>query len=349
MSSLKTFTLMLVCSVLLVTAGCSQSSSEASADEKANNVRQVKVSVVKVQPTPIKDVLLLPGETKPWKDVTLAADRGGRVEWVGPQEGDQVKQGELVAKIEVSALKAVLDNAKANYKMADELYKRRKRLLENRIISQEEFDQSRTNRDVALGAIRQAKVEYEHGFVHSPIDGVANTVYVDPGEFVAQGGAVVDIVNVDKIEIDVSVPELDVRYLKVDQPVMVRVDAFPDTNMGGVVAFVSYKADSATKTFRIKILVDNQDGAIRPGMIARVAFMRRIIPDAIVAPLFAVVDKGGERVVYVEKDGVAHARTVSLGIIDNDSIQITNGLDIGDNLIITGQNDVQEGAKVLVQ
>jgi membrane fusion protein (multidrug efflux system) len=340
---------MLICVVLLFGAGCGRPSSEAGVEAPTNNVRKIKVSVVKVQPAPIKDVLLLPGETKPWQDVLLAADHGGLVEWVGPEEGDQVKKGELVAKIEVSALKATLDNAEANSRMADELYQRRKRLLESEIISQEEFDQSRTNREVALNGVRQARVEYEKGFVHSPIDGVANTVFVDPGEYVAQGGAVAEIVNVDQVEIDVSVPELDVRYLKVDQPVMVRIDAYPDTNIGGVIAFVAYKADPATKTFRIKILVDNQDGTIRPGMIARVALMRRIIPDAIVAPLFAVVDKGGERVVYVEKDGVAHARTVSLGIIEGDSIQITNGLEVGDNLIITGQNDVQEGTEVLVQ
>ena len=317
MNRLRTLSIILmICALLLVMAGCGRQSSQAQAEEETDTVRKVKVSVINVQPTPIKDVLLLPGETKPWKDVVLAADRGGRVEWVGPEEGDRVKQGDLVAKIEVSALKAGLDNAEASFKLADELYQRRKKLLDRKIISQEEFDQSRTNREVALGAIRQAKVEYEQGFVHSSIDGLANTVYVDPGEFVAQGGAVAEVVNVDKIQIDVSVPELDVRYLKVDQPVMVRVDAFPDENIGGVVAFVAYKADPATKTFRVKILVENKDETIRPGMIARVAFMRRIIPDAIVAPLFAVVDKGGERVVYVEKDGVAIARTVSLGIIE---------------------------------
>jgi len=81
-------------------------------------------------------------------------------------------------------------------------------------------------------------------------------------------------------------------------------------------------------------------------MIARVAFLRRTIPDALIAPLFAIVDKGGERLLFLEKDGVAHARTVSIGVIEGDRVQITKGLNPGDHLIVTGQTEVEEGMKV---
>ncbi|MBW1802210.1 MAG: efflux transporter periplasmic adaptor subunit, partial [Deltaproteobacteria bacterium] len=95
-----------------------------------------------------------------------------------------------------------------------------------------------------------------------------------------------------------------------------------------------------------RVLIKNPDHDIRPGMIVRVAFLRRVIPDALVAPLFAIVDKGGERLLFVEKDGVAHARTVSIGVIEGDRVQITKGLDPGDHLIVTGQTEVEEGMKV---
>jgi membrane fusion protein (multidrug efflux system) len=84
-------------------------------------------------------------------------------------------------------------------------------------------------------------------------------------------------------------------------------------------------------------------------MIARVAVLRRLIPQAVTAPLFALVDKGGERLIFVEEDGVAHARTVNLGVIDGDQIQILEGLKPGDNLIVTGQTEVEEGTRVIVQ
>jgi membrane fusion protein (multidrug efflux system) len=166
---------------------------------------------------------------------------------------------------------------------------------------------------------------------------------------VDKGKPFVDLVNVNKIKINVNVPELDVRYLKVGQKTVVRVDAFPDRELAGLIDFVAYKADPATKTFHVKVIVDNPQHDIRPGMIARVAFLRRIIPDALSSPLFAIVEKGGERLVFVEKDGLAEARTISFGVIEGDRVQITKGLQPGDHLIVVGQTEVEEGMKVQVR
>ncbi len=341
--------LALICLLLLPLTGCDKEKSDVQPEANGNSKKIIKVAVLKVEPKPMKDVLILPGETKPWQDITLASDLDGLVEWIGFEEGDKVKKGDLLAKIDASALKAAWDNAKANHELAEGAYKRRKHLHERNIIGQEELDQSRNQLAVAEGSLRQVKVQYEKGFVHSPIDGVINYLHVDPGEYVGRGGPVVELVNVDKVEISVNVPELDVNYFKPGGPAMFRVDAIPNRDFGGIIDFVALKADPATKTFRVKVLMDNADGKVRPGMIARVAFLRRIIPDALAVPLFAVVDRGGERLVYVEKDSVAQARTIGIGVITGDSVQITQGLEPGDHVIVTGQNDVQEGTKVLVQ
>jgi len=171
---------------------------------------------------------------------------------------------------------------------------------------------------------------------------------VDEGEFINRGEPLVDLVNVDKIEVNLNVPELDVRFFCPGQDARVRVDAFPGKGWKGVVDFVSFKAHPATKTFPVKVLVDNPGQEIRPGMIARVALVRRVIPDAMMAPLFALVDKGGERLLFVEEDGVARARTVEMGVINGDRIQILEGLEPGDRLIVKGQTEVEEGMKVQV-
>jgi membrane fusion protein (multidrug efflux system) len=330
-------------------SGCGRSESSAQPEKTSSQPRAVKVSVVKIEPVPIRDILVLPGDTKAWQDVLVAADKAGRVDFIGPSEGDTVEKGDLLVKIDVSALKAALDRAEAAFKLADDLYRRRQNLFERKIINTEELDHARTERTLAKGNLRQAQVEYERGFVLAPIHGVVNHLFVDEGEFIDRGKPLVDLVNVDKIKIDVNVPELDVKYIKVMQKTTVKIDAFPDRLLTGVINFVAYKADPATKTFLVKVLVDNPGHVIRPGMIARVAFLRRIIPDALAAPLFALVDKGGERMVFVEKDGVAHARTVSIGVIEGDRVQITNGLEAGERLIVKGQTEVEEGIRVLVK
>ena len=334
---------------LISATGCDSPGITAQSENGLNQVRAVKVSVVEVKPVPIRDILVLPGETEAWHDILVPADTGGRVDWIGPKEGDTVKKGQLLARIDVSSLEAALNRAEAAFKLADDLYQRRQKLFERKIINQEDLDRSMTERILAHANLRHARVEHERGFLRSPISGIINHLFVDEGEFVERGKPVADMVNVDKIKINVNVPELDVRYLKAKQKTTVKIDAFQDRRLFGTVYFVAYKADPATKTFLVRVLIDNADHDIRPGMIARVAFLRRVIPDALVAPLFAIVDKGGERLLFVEKDGVAHARTVSIGVIEGDRVQITKGLDPGDHLIVTGQTEVEEGMKVQVR
>ena len=335
--------------VLMLTGGCRGSESRAEPPKNQNVTKVVNVDVVEVTPAPMHDLLVLPGETEAWQDVLVAADKNGRVEWIGPREGERVKKGQLLARIDVSALKTIISRAQASAELAKDLYDRRKTLFDRGIVHKEALERAKTDKALAESDLTKAKVEYDRGFPHSPISGMVNYLHVDEGEFVNRGQPMVELVNVDKIKIHVNVPELDVRYLKKGQDVMVTIDAFPGLQMKGNVDFVSYKADPATKTFRIRVLIDNPKHDIRPGMIARVAFLRRMIPDALSAPLFAILDKGGERLLFVEEGGVAHARTVSIGVIEGDRVQITDGLKPGDRLIVTGQRDVEEGMKVKVQ
>jgi membrane fusion protein (multidrug efflux system) len=341
--------LLAVLLTLVFVAGCGPSEGKVETKNDQSRAKLVQVSVITIKPTPIKDALLLPGETEAWHDVRLASEIDGIVERIDPREGHAVKEGQLIATIEVSALKAALDHAQASFDLADKLYQRRKLLSQRNVIAKEELDRSANERTLALSNLRRAKVKYERGFLHSPINGLVNHLHIDVGEFVDRGDPVADLVNVDKIKINVNVPELDVRYLRGGQQAMVTVDAFPGRRLPGKIDFVAYKADPATKTFRIRVLIRNPDREIRPGMIVRVAFLRRIIPDALVVPLFALVDKGGERIIFVEKDGIAYARTVSIGIIEGDRIQITEGLEIGDHVIVNGQTEVEEGMRVQVQ
>lgn len=335
--------------VAVLISGCGRSESSTQAKSTQNQVRPVPVSVVPVIPSPVKDILVLPGETEAWKDVIVGSETGGRVDWVGPKEGDFVKQGDLIVRVDVAARKAALDRAEAALRLADDLYRRRVKLLEKNIINQEELDKVLAERDLAKANTRQARVEYDQGFTRAPISGLVNHLFVEEGEFVDRGKPLVELVNVDQVNVNVNVPELDVRFLKKGQQTMVRVDAFPDREVPGMIDFVAYKADPATKTFLVKVRIDNPGHDIRPGMIARVVFVRRIIPDALSAPLFALIDKGGERILFVEKDGVAHARTVTIGVIEGDRVQITAGIEPGDRLIVTGHRDVEEGMRVQVQ
>ena len=329
--------------------GCKDQDHMAIAESDSREIAAIPVSVTIVAPVSLRDVVFLPGETEAYEDVKVAANAAGRVEWIGPREGQTVQKGALLAKIDVSAHKAALEHAKAAYNLASDLYERRRRLYANKIIAREELEQSETQLKLALTDLDQIKVRYDHGFPKSPIAGIVNHLYVDVGEYADIGKPIADIVNIDRIKINVQVPELDVRYVKKGQKTPIKIDAFAERSLIGTVDFVSFKADPATKTFLVRSVIDNPGHEIRPGMIGRVVFVRRMIPDAVAAPLFAIVDKGGERIVFVEKEGVAESRVISIGVIEGDRVEITSGLDIGDHLIVKGQTEVEDGMRVIVK
>lgn len=352
MKTINTYLITLLGTVLFVAmalTGCKDRESIANTGGNSSEPPAIAVSVVEVKPVAMRDVVFLPGETEAYEDVKVAANTSGRVEWIGLREGQEVKKGDRLVKIDVSALKASLEHAKAAYKLAQDLCERRRRLYENKIIAKEELDQSETQRKLAAADLAQVKVRYNHGFPESPITGIINHLYVDVGEYADLGKPIADIVNIDRIKINVRVPELDVRYVKKGQTTPIKIDAFADRTLLGTVEFVSFKADHATKTFLVRSVIDNPEHDIRPGMIGRVAFVRRNIPDALAAPLFAIVDKGGERIVFIEKDGVAESRVITIGVIEADRVQITSGLKVGDHLIVRGHTEVEDGMKVIVK
>ncbi|WP_035261574.1 efflux RND transporter periplasmic adaptor subunit [Desulfonatronum lacustre] len=342
---------LLILAGLAPLSGCSPSSGEEPRGESGEPAppRRVNVVIQEIVPQEIRDAVVLPGSADPWLSVALAAETAGRVEKLSVREGDHVRPGQVIAQVDVTALGAGMARARAAFELFEDQLRRRERLFQDQIISEEELDQIRSEKVQAREALRQAEIEYDRGLVRTPSSGRVNDLLIEVGEFVDRGQVVVELVDIDKIKVQVQVPEMDVRFLEVGLPVLVMVDAFQGQEFPGVIDFIAFRGDQATKTFRTQVVMDNPEGRIRPGMIARVLFLRRIIPDALAIPLSALIDRGGERLVYVEEDGLARARQVEIGVIERDRIQITSGLHPGDRLIVAGHREVDEGTAVVVR
>ncbi len=336
----------LLCALFL--GACSNQTSEANPVD-SSQPRMVNVIVQEIIPVTVHDIVLLPGVAHAWKEVRLAAETSGRVEKLLAREGNEVSKDQVLAHIDVTPLGAQLTRAGAAFELLEEQLRRRENLFREKIISEEELDRVRVEKVHAREVLRQAEIEFNRGLVRSPGRAKINSLLIEAGEFVDRGQVMMELVNTEKIKFQVQVPEMDVRFLNTGQQARVMVDAHDERIFTGTVDFISFKAEPATNTFRTQVVVDNSQGLIRPGMIARVAFERRIIPEAIAVPLSALIDRGGERLVYVEEEGTARARQVSIGVIERDRVQITRGLNPGDRLIVAGHREVEEGTLVLVQ
>jgi membrane fusion protein (multidrug efflux system) len=150
------------------------------------------------------------------------------------------------------------------------------------------------------------------------------------------------------VKVKAGLPERDVAAFAKDDSVKVRLDSLPGKEFDGRIYRVSPTAEPATLTFICEVEVDNPDGLLKPGMIARATFVRKSYPDSIVVPLFAILSMENQRLVMVESDGVAHARPIEVGVLQGNSVQVLNGLKAGDRLITVGQRDLQDGDPVKV-
>lgn len=340
--------------------------------------RRTLVKVAVVQPRPITEYLLLPGTVEAWEDIDLSAKAGGTLEWIGPEEGDRVSSGEAIMRLDVASLSARVNQAQAQLVQAKKQYERIAKLVRDHVAQPAELDNTLAQRDVAQANLEMAQVNLDNATLCSPIDGVVDRIHVDRGEHVREGNVVAKIVQADRVKILVNVPEKDIRYFREGQDAMVfpgevsfeqivnLIHAVPSefVNAGqisakisaklpemvwGKIYYVALTADPLSRTYPMHIAIDNRDGRARPGMIVRVGLVRRSFKRALTAPLYAVVDRGDRKAVFVEQEGRAVQRDVALGIIEGTRVQIVSGLAEGDRLIVVGQRDLVHGEEVKVE
>jgi len=321
---------------------------EAMDKAAAEEQQKTPVKTVKVFTQPLTDRLTLPGTVEPYVDIDLASRRAGTIEWIGPKEGDRVKKGDQVLKIDVEALEARVKELRTAYELAEVKYKRQQELYEKNVLPIEQLDNAEAAVKQTRAALEAMEVDLRNGTLVSPIDGVLDRLPVDTGEHVGEGKMVMKIVEIDRVKVLLHVPEKDILYFKAGEPVEIRFSNGEIHTFKGSIEYVAVTAEQATRTYPVKVVIDNTEGLLRPGMIVRAMVDRRHLDQAVAVPFFTVVDRKGQKVVFVVEEDVARERPVATGFFQGGQIEITKGLDEGDQLVVVGQRNLIDGQEVSV-
>jgi len=318
---------------------------EPDTDSKA-----VNVAIRVLEPEDVEETFTLPGTLEAWEEITLSLEQPGAIVWIGPREGDRLKAGDEILRIDKEAILAQHAKNGTDYDIRKKQLERADTLLGEQLISERERDEVYQAFQSASTNLTETRIALEKSTLVSPIDGILDKLFVDRGEYGNIGTSAAVIVKIDKLKVLVDVPEKDVAYTKTGQ----RVTVLPaDVNGGGIgrrgrIINVSYLASEATRTYSTKIEIDNRDGFLRPGMIVRVRFVRRVIKDALLVPLYAVIDREGEKFVFVEEDGTAVRRQVRLGPIVSGNVVVFGGIQAGEHLVVKGQQLLIDGGSVAI-
>lgn len=344
----------LVCAAILAVGAAAIGGAlllRAKSSEAAKVPRNEKIPNVSVQALEalmLEDRLALTGTLEPWEDVVVSAETIGQIGWQGVEEGQQVKAGDVLLRIDTRTLEAQLAQARAEHKLALQEFARCEQLTQRGAVAAQALDNVVASRDVAAANVRLLEVQLAKSVVHAPFAGIVDRLLMEKGEFVDTGTALARLVQVHKVKVCVGIPERDIRHFASDDMVRVVFDALPGQEFEGRIHRIATTADMITHTFEAQIELDNPEGHLKPGMMARTSLVRSEHPDSIVIPIFASVLLDEDRYVYVVEDGKACLRKIQVGIVQGSSVQVTSGLSKGELLVVTGQYDARDGEPVQV-
>ncbi|MEM1181229.1 MAG: efflux RND transporter periplasmic adaptor subunit [Acidobacteriota bacterium] len=329
--------------------------ADGSAAEEAAE-RAVAVEVLVVETQTVIDRASLSADVRAARRANLAAEVAGTVERLPIDEGDAVGAGDVLAAIDTRALEARLAEARAVDRQRQLQFERAEKLLEKRSITRVQFLDAVTNRDVAAAQLASAELELDQATVRAPWAGTVATTRVEEGDYVVPGQAMIELVDVSRLEVVAPAPAGDVPFLQVGASADVRVDVFPDRVFPGRVSRLAAELDASARTLDVVVNLDlaklaGGDG-LRPGLPARIELVRRTLDDVIVVPLAATVELDESRAIYVVEGGHAVRRPVRLGPIvrgdgvAGDRVVIEDGLVAGDRLVLRGQRRLSPGQAV---
>ena len=333
---------------------CGQSSDDAIAapatdPSTASPETAEKVVPVATRTTEAREVVertALPADLLPLRRAVLAAEVAGTVEKLHVDEGDRAASGRPLVEIDTRALRQSLAEAEAVHRHRVVLFERAEKLLARQSITEQQYLDAVTERDVAAAQLETARLMLEKSRIAAPWAGTVAVRRVEVGDYVVPGQPVIELVDVRRLKVRAPAPASDVPYLRIGLGAEVRLDVFPGEVFHGEITALAAELDNAARTLDVDVEIANPDGRLRPGMYARLEIPRRTLEGAVLAPLAAVVDLENERVVYVVEGGRATRRTVELGTVLGDEVVITSGLEAGERLIVEGQHQVSPGQEV---
>ncbi len=333
--------------------GCGPAEADAAPDALAVAGRVVNVEVTRIAPSDFTEVIRLTGTVSANRDAMVSAEESGVVTELLVAKGSPVGAGQPIAKIDDRLLASETARARAQATLARELWQRRKRLFEeDQVGSELAYLEARYQAEQAEAALSALERRLDRTVVTAPFGGILEDRLVEVGEMVSPGTPVARVVDLDPLEVAGGVPERYASDIRTGAPATVTFDALGGASHSGTISYVGAAVNPSNRTFPVEFSLPNPGRAIKPEMVANIEIVRSVSEQAVVVPQDALirVEDGYQVYVVSEEDGMPIARTrrVSTGASQRNQVVITEGLDIGDRLVVVGQRQVAEGDRVRV-
>ncbi len=333
--------------------------------------KPVSVNVAELKPGELRVVVnaTTTSTVKSETEVTLSAQRTGRITMLPVKEGDIVKAGALIARLDLTEESVqsenVLSQSRATHEESEKNLKRIEGLFEKGMLAQQDLDAARRAYEVAKSQYQAAQsdagVKRDYSVIRAPFSGVIAKKYCEVGELLLPGKQIVTIVNPDRIYVLATIDEVDVGRLKLGQPVRITVDAFPGEKFSGKIGRISPIVSGGkleTRTADVWIYFSKKDFRLKPGMSADIEILIATVDNVLSVPSQCVVEREGKKQVFTAEGKtvrpgatvVAKLKPVETGETNWSFTEIRKGLSAGQYVITNPEAaGLKDGVKVKIE
>lgn len=326
-----------------------RSSGQQAQASAVTGPRAVPVEVASVELGTVSEEVEALGTLAADESVLIAPEIAGRVVFLGFKEGERVKVGQELVKLDTAILDAELKQAMADLGLARDTTDRLKSLVQRGSGTQVALDESIARLASTEARVQLAKAKLAQSTIVAPFNGVVGLRSVGVGDYVSVGKPLIMLTSIDPIKIDFRVPEIFLSRIKAGQPVQMRVDAVPDRKFMGQIYAIDPVVDVNGRAIRLRASIPNADLALKPGLFARLTITVEQRPNAILVPEMAVVPDSVGKMVYIVENGKAKRVTVELGKRLPGKVEVVSGLKPGMQIITAGQMRLRDGAAITIK
>jgi membrane fusion protein (multidrug efflux system) len=333
-------------------AGCSQEGPDIDVESA------IPVSVTTVEPGPISEYVFATGTVEATQEAQLRAEQAGYYHLnKNPRTGqpfamgDAVKEGDVIVTFSNRELEnqIAVDSKKLNFEISQREYEKQKDLYDKGGVTLRELtDAERTFID-ARYAYNNAVLQLDKLKVKAPFDGIlADLEYYSPDQYVDANSSIGSVMNYRRLYCDITLPGSEMSSVAVDQPVRVSNYTTPEDTLDGSVSQSSPTLDPTSRTFKARVLIQNDSLLLRPGMFVKLDIVVDHKDSAIVIPQDVIREERGSKRVFVVDQGLAIERKIDVGISNPREVEVQSGLEAGDRLVTKGFETLRHRSKVKV-
>lgn len=330
--------------LLIAMAGCHTKQETTKKEKTFVKVKAKTVTLATGQP-----VLRYSGTVEAFQTIPLSFQSQGTVEQVLVQEGDVVRKGQLLAVVNKADYQSIYNSSLAMYQQAKDAYDRLKQVYDKGSLTEVKWVEMETQMKQAESQLQIAKNNLDKCNLYAPASGVVGKRNIEPGQSSLSGFTPIDLVKIEKVLVKMAVPENEIGMIKKGQKAGFVISALGNKGYEGVITHVGVVADQFSRTYEVKIAVDNTSLEMKPGMVCDVNLQLEGSNQQLIVPYQAVtVDKTGKSYVWrIQPDNKSVEKTeVTLGVIEQNGIVVISGLVPNDRVVVEGKEKLSDDSLI---